>query len=129
MVIPGRDKLSGIVEVDETFVGGMEIGTGNKGRGNETKTLVVATEYIGKQIGRVRFRCINEATSENLLSFIKDNVTQDSTIVTDGWAGYKPLQKDSSYKHEVKTILSSGKEAHEYYMGAFQIVVFLCRLF
>ena len=45
----------------------MEIGTGNTRRGNETKTLVVvATECIGKQIGRVRFRCINEATSENL---------------------------------------------------------------
>ena len=37
MVRPGRDKLSGVVEVDETFVGGMEVGTGNKGRGKESK--------------------------------------------------------------------------------------------
>jgi hypothetical protein len=63
MVRQGRDKRSGVVEVDETFVGGMEIGTGKQGRGAETKTLVVATECIGKQIGRVRFRCIESATA------------------------------------------------------------------
>ena len=114
MVRPGRDKLSGVVEVDENFIGGMEIGGGKQGRGAESKFLVVvATECIGKQTGRVRFRCINEATSENLLSFIRENVTQGSTIITDGWTGYKPLQNDSNYKHEVKTISGSGKEAHE----------------
>ncbi|KAA6315712.1 hypothetical protein EZS27_033872 [termite gut metagenome] len=114
MVRPGRDKLSGVVEVDENFVGGMEIGTGNKGRGKGTKTLVVvATECIGKQIGRVRFRCIDEASSKNLIPFIKDNVSQGSTIVTDGWTDYKPLQTDGRFKHEVKTISGSGKEAHE----------------
>jgi len=114
MVRPGRDKLSGVVEVDETFVGGMEVGTGNKGRGKETKTLiVVATECIGKQIGRVRFRCIDEASSKNLIPFIKDNIAQDSTVVTDGWTGYKPLQNEVNYKHEVKTISGSGKQAHQ----------------
>ncbi|GHT78461.1 hypothetical protein FACS189464_1930 [Bacteroidia bacterium] len=114
MVRPGRDKLSGIVEVDETFVGGMDIGTGKQGRGAETKTLVVvATECIGKQIGRVRFRCIKEATSEKLILFIQDNIAQGSTIVTDGWTGYKPLQNDENYLHDVKTISGSGKEAHE----------------
>jgi len=59
MVRPERNRLSGEVEVDETFIGGKEIGTGKQGRGAETKTLVVvATECIGKQIGRVRFKCI-----------------------------------------------------------------------
>ena len=49
MVRTGRDKLSGIVEVDETFIGGMEIGSGKQGRGAETKALVVvATECIEK---------------------------------------------------------------------------------
>jgi transposase-like protein len=114
MVRQGRDKLSGVVEVDETFVGGMEIGTGKQGRGAETKTLVVvAAECIGKQIGRVRFRCIESATSENLIPFIEDNVTESSTIITDGWSGYKPLQQLDVYTHEVKPISGSGKEAHE----------------
>jgi transposase-like protein/Zn ribbon nucleic-acid-binding protein len=119
MVRTGRDKLSGIVEVDETFIGGMEIGTGKQGRGKETKTLViVATECIGKKIGRVRFRCIDAATAENLVTFIQENVADGSTIITDGWKGYKslPIRKEDSesgYIHEVKTIAESGKKAHE----------------
>ncbi|KAA6311601.1 hypothetical protein EZS27_037303 [termite gut metagenome] len=59
MVRLSRDQLTGIVEVDETFIGGLKIGDGKQGRGAKTKTLVVVvTECIGKQIERVRFRCI-----------------------------------------------------------------------
>ncbi len=114
MIRPGRDRLSGVVEVDETLIGGVESGTGNTGRGKETKTLVVvATECIGKQIGRVRFKCIDDASSKNLIPFIEDNIVQGSTIITDGWTGYKPLQDNSAYSHEAKVISGSGKEAHE----------------
>lgn len=68
MVRPDRDQLSGIVEVDETFIRGKKIGTGKQERGAETKTLVVVgTECIGKQIGRVRFKCIPDASGECLL--------------------------------------------------------------
>jgi len=56
MVRPLIDKLSGEIEVDETFIGGIETGNGSQGRGAETKVLVVvAVECKGKQIGRVRF--------------------------------------------------------------------------
>ena len=114
MVRPERDKLSGEVEVDETFIGGVEIGKGKQGRGAETKTLVVvATECKGKQIGRVRFKCISEASKENLIPFIVENVEAGSTIITDGWAGYSSLSISGKYKHEVKVISGSGKKAHE----------------
>ena len=119
MVRPGRDMLSGVVEVDETYIGGVETGVGKQGRGADIKTLVVvATECIGKQIGRVRFRCIDAATSANLIPFIHDNVAQGSTIITDGWSGYKSLPlkeegKDGGYIHEVKSISGSGSQAHE----------------
>jgi len=114
MVRPGRDKLSGEVEVDETFIGGKEIGTGKQGRGAETKTLVVvATECIGKQIGRVRFMCIPEASGEYLMQFIEENIQQGSTVITDGWTGYSPLANSDKYKHEIKVISGSGKKAHE----------------
>jgi transposase-like protein len=114
MVRPDRDLLSGEVEVDETYIGGKEIGSGKQGRGAETKTLVVvATECIGKQIGRVRFKCIPEASGEYLLQFIDENIKQGSTIITDGWPGYKSLTNSEKYKHEIKVISGSGKEAHE----------------
>lgn len=114
MVRPERDKLKGEVEVDETYIGGREKGKGKQGRGAESKTLViVATECKGKQIGRVRFGIITEASGENLIPFIEANVEQGSTIITDGWRGYEQLSQSKIYMHEQKIISNSGKEAHE----------------
>lgn len=91
MTRPMRDKLTGEVEVDETYIGGIEKGNENKGRGAETKVLVlvvVATECVGKQIGRVRFRIIDEASTENLSSFIEETIQEGGTVITDGWTDY-----------------------------------------
>jgi transposase-like protein len=117
MVRTGRDKLTGIVAVDETFIWGIEIGKGKKGRGAETKTLVVvATECNGKQIGRVCFKCIPEASGENLIGFIEENIEPGSKIITDGWSGYSSLSKLEKYEHEVRIIFGSGQEAHDSYL-------------
>ena len=114
MVRPERDLLSGVIEVDETFIGGKEIGKGKQGRGSETKILVVvATECVGKQLGRVRFKCIPEASGEQLSQFIEETIEKGSTIITDGWSGYSFLNKSDKYKHEIKIISGSGKKAHE----------------
>jgi transposase-like protein len=114
MVRPERDKLSGEVEVDETFIGGRELGKGKQGRGAETKILVVvAAECRGKQIGRVRFKCIHEASGEYLIPFIEENIEPGSKVITDGWSGYKSLSKSKKYSHEIKVVSGSGQEAHE----------------
>ncbi len=55
MVRPGRDRISGTVEVDESYVGGKK--HGKRGRGAAGKALVViATEVDGTRIGRIRLR-------------------------------------------------------------------------
>ena len=114
MVREGREKLSGIVEVDETYIGGEEIGTGKQGRGAAEKSLVVvATECIGKKIGRVRFKIIPDASKENLIPFIEENVENGSTIITDGWSSYVSLSQKKEYEHVEKVISGSGKQAHE----------------
>lgn len=119
MVRPDRDKLSGIVEVDETYIGGKESGekedrTGKTGRGASEKTLVVvATECVGKQLGRVRFKCIDSASGKNLLGFIEDNIEYGSRVVTDGWHGYEGLSESPNYVHEPRQIAGSGLKAHE----------------
>src|SRR6266496_2990745 len=57
MVRPGRDCLTGTVEVDETYVGGPE--EGKRGREVETKAIVVvAAEKSGRGVGRIRLRRI-----------------------------------------------------------------------
>jgi transposase-like protein len=114
MVRQGREKLSGVVEVDETYIGGKECGIGKQGRGAEEKSLVVvAAECIGKQIGRVRFKIISDASQESLIPFIEENVEIQSTVITDGWSGYASLSKRKDYHHEEKAITGSGKKAHE----------------
>jgi hypothetical protein len=74
MVRPGRDRLSGIVEVDETYLGGLEEGV--RGRQTEKKALiVVAAEKAGKKaIGRIRMKKVDDASSESLHPFVKDSV-------------------------------------------------------
>jgi len=114
MLRPGRDKLSGIIEVDETYIGRTEIGMGKQGKDAETKVLVViATECIGKKIGRVRFKCIKEATPENLIPFITNNVKPGSTVITDDRIGYKSLRQTNDYKHKIKNRSKSKKDSPE----------------
>ena len=63
MVRPGRDLLTGRVEVDETYLGGLEEGL--RGRLVEKKALIViAAQEDGKGIGRIRLRQIPEFLGE-----------------------------------------------------------------
>jgi transposase-like protein len=111
MVRPGRDLLSGTVEVDETYVGGEEEGV--RGRETLAKTLVVvAAEENGNAMGRIRLGAIPEASRMCLLSFIQQSVEPGSLVHTDGWEGYGGLSA-KGYRHEVTTIQGSGKLAHE----------------
>jgi transposase-like protein/Zn ribbon nucleic-acid-binding protein len=102
MVRAERERLGPVVEVDESFIGGLE--EGKPGRGAETKTLIVVGVELGpdfKRMGRIRMQIIPNAESDSLLPFISKNVEPGSTVVTDGWSGYLPLRNEP-YKHVVK---------------------------
>jgi transposase-like protein len=107
MVRPGRDRLAGRVEVDETYIGGPT--EGSYGREAEGKALVViAAQEDGKGIGRIRLRKVPDASAASLQGFVVDSIEPGSTVRTDGWAGYDGL-KAKGYKHEVR-ILQGRKE-------------------
>lgn len=111
MIRSERELLCGKVEVDETYMGGVE--TGIIGREKGSKIVVaVAVEEINGKIGRVRFRCIKSASAEELIPFITDNVDKKSIVITDGWSAYSSL-KEKGYVHEIRTISKSGKKANE----------------
>jgi transposase-like protein len=100
MVFANRTKLSGRVEVDETYLGGEDIG-GASGRGAGKKTLVVASvEVKGRSCGRVRLSVIDDASAKSLHPFIKENIEVGSTLVTDAWSGYSGIE-DEGYKREI----------------------------
>jgi len=111
MVRPGREQLSGHVEVDETYVGGLEEGV--RGRRTETKALVViACEENGKGIGRIRLRQIDNASGVCLHAFIKEAIQTGSLIHTDGWEGYRGIEANG-YRHEVTVVRRSKQSVTE----------------
>lgn len=100
MIRPGRERLSGTVEVDETFVGGPK--PGKRGRGAAGKVLVlVAVEDKGeKGIGRIRLSIITDASGPTLESAVEKMVEPESVVRTDGWSGYNGLL-GKGYGHDV----------------------------
>src|SRR5258707_6542725 len=109
MVRPGRDRLSGTVEVDEAFIGGVTPGA--EGRDGEGKALVViAAEEDQKSIGRIRLQRVADATSLSLHGFIQQAVAPGSTVHTDGWDPYQGLEK-LGYIHVATPLKGKGKRA------------------
>ncbi len=108
MVRPGRDRLNGRIEIDETYLGSLEEGV--HGRETFKKALVVvAAQEDMKGIGRIRMRRIPDASAASLLPFVESAVELGSTIHTDGWQGYAGL-KAKGYGHEV-TVLTRSKSS------------------
>ena len=108
MVLSGRTKLQGVVEVDEVLVGGKK--SGKRGRGAEGKSLIaVAVEVKGRKTGRVRLTKIPDASSESLNKFIEDNIEQSSTIITDGWGSYNSLS-NMGYVHKIQKTVVKDEE-------------------
>jgi transposase-like protein len=99
MVRPGRDRLSGTVEVDEAYVGGQR--SGKRGRGAEGKALVfIAAQADGAKIGRIRLARIANVSGPVLGQAVRQCVEPGSQVLTDGWKGYGGL-KAQGYQHEV----------------------------
>jgi transposase-like protein len=99
MVRPGRDQLSGSVEVDETYIGGRK--PGKRGRGAAGKTLVlIAAQKDGKRMGRIRLRRVPNASAGSLCLAVKEGIQPGSIVCTDGWEGYTPLKK-FGYIHNI----------------------------
>lgn len=100
MVNPLREPLKGVVEVDDTYVGGSK--KGKRGRGAEEKVpVVVAVENRGDLAGRIRLQVIPDVTQASLHPFICKNITYGSQINTDGWDGYWGLEA-YGFKHRPK---------------------------
>jgi transposase-like protein len=112
-------RLSGLVEVDEGYVGGEEHGEGRRGRGAGTKSVVaVAVERRGpaksgqKPVpGFAALEVIPDAATETLEKFLAGKVKPGSHILSDGWAGYRRL-KQKGFEHTATAISKQEEPAH-----------------
>lgn len=98
MVKEGRDKLRGLVEVDESYVGGQK--KGQRGRGAKGKAIVAASVEVrtregapGTYAGRLRLGVVPDVSGKTLCGFVKDTAELGTIIRTDGWVGYCGLKK------------------------------------
>jgi transposase-like protein len=127
MVIPGRELLSGTVEMDETEIGGVHAGV--KGRGALGKTLVaVAVEQNQPMgLGRCRLGIIPDASAKSLLSFAKANIEPGSDLLTDGWSAYPVVASRGGYEHLPTSLRGTGTIAHVALPGVHRIAALVKR--
>jgi transposase-like protein len=126
MVRPGRDRLSGNVEVDETYVGGAEAGV--SGRETYKKAIVaIAVEVLSpKGFGRVRLRRVPDVSAASLTPFVCDMIVPGSIVRTDGWRGYDRIHKHG-YTRDRAVLADSGDPAHVAMPGVHRIASLLKR--
>ena len=111
MVRPDRDRLSGVIELDETFVGGVSVG--KDGAGTDKVPVQVAVERVSdSRLGRVRFALATRPGSVELVEFGCSVVEPGSTIRTDGARMLRRLA-DRGYVHQYTTVYNSPDKAAE----------------
>lgn len=126
MVDAERKQLSGNIEVDETFIGGVKQG-GKRGRGTVKNIVAIAVEVKEPSgFGRVRMRHIPDASSASLLPFVCDVIAPGSVVHTDGWGGYNGLS-EHGFTRMVTVQSSSGDPAHVSMPGVHRVSSLLKR--
>jgi len=111
MVRNDQDRLSGEVEVDECYVGGVRKGKRGRGAAGKSIVLVAAerklSEKTGRVIfGRIRLRCIPDVSGKTLSKEIEGLIEPGATIHTDEWSGYNEVEAAGYHRiaHKQKTI-------------------------
>lgn len=123
MVRPGRDRLHGLIEVDEAYWGGEEEDV----RGRETyekALLVIASEVDGEGIGRIRLKHIPDTTRATLHGFIAEAIEPGSTVQTDGLQAYREL---SGYVHDRRVQKHQPEKAPHLLPRAHRVISLLKR--
>lgn len=111
MVRPGRELLTGPVEVDETYVGAPEQDV--HGREAPDKSIIaIAAEDRGARMGRIRIQVIPNCSADSLLPFVANNVEPGSAVRTDGWLGYSGLTT-MGFLHTIISLRAKRRPAHE----------------
>jgi transposase-like protein len=99
MVSPERGKIGGEVEMDEAFITGGRKAEGHKGI---LQTIIAAVEVgPGDKVGRLRVRVAPSNRTQDLVRFLRAYVEEGTTVITDGWAGYKRIDS-FGYRHIVE---------------------------
>ena len=109
MVRPDRDQLSGVVELDEVFIGNETRGKAG-GAKDHTAAMVAVESLPDRKLGRVRME-VSPPGSFALVDFAKRTIAPGSTIRTGGARHLRALS-DLGYQHEYFVGLTATQPAH-----------------
>ncbi len=126
MVHPGRDRLAGDVEADETYVGGHEPWAGGRHAGKKAIVAIAVEVPEERSIGRVRMARIPDVSGPSITGLIIEAVESGSVVLTDGWRSYRRLP-DVGYLHKPTSISASGDPAHVVMPGVHRVASLLKR--
>lgn len=100
LVRPGRERLAGRVQVDETYIGGLEPGLkGGRAKGKKVLVGIAVEVEEPTGIGRCRLALLKNASAQALGTLVTENVSPGAVVIMDGWYGYNKLS-DLGYLHE-----------------------------
>ena len=126
MVRPGRERLAGIVEVDETFVGGVKPGKRGRGAAGKAMVVVAVEQRLPKGFGRCRLRVISNAEAAVLRPFLLDSIEPGSVVITDGLPPYLRAT-GADFVHRPISVSGSGAPAHVVLPGVHRVASLLKR--
>ncbi|MFH0833821.1 MAG: IS1595 family transposase [Patescibacteria group bacterium] len=90
----GNDTLKGVVEADETYIGGrMKRSQGGK---NDNKTPVFG---MVERKGQIRAQAVGNAKASTLLPIMRKSVRLGTCVVTDEWKAYNKVKRE--FRHFV----------------------------
>jgi transposase-like protein len=131
MVRPGRERLKGVVEVDETYLAITDrkqpISRENRKHNTDKVLIVLAVEMLKpKGFGRIRLRRIDNDADESVIPFIQASIAPGATVKTDGSAGYRSL-KSLGYDHQRNVMLGADEPAHVSMAGVHRVAALIKR--
>lgn len=134
MVRPERERLSGIVEVDETYLAISDReqpvargrGKGRKSQTHQTLVAIAVELHEPKGFGRLRLERIQNDSTEQVIPFVLANIELGSQVRTDGSAAYRDLA-DLGYVHQRTVHLGSDVPAHVSMVGVHRVAALVKR--
>ena len=129
LVRPERERLAGMVQMDETmdetYLGGVEPDLpGGRAQGKKGQTGVAVEVREPKGMGRCRMAPLADASAVSLHQFVSDHVEPGATVVTEGWQGYRGLDKlgYSHLRHSQRAARFRGEDPGKLLPAAHQVI-------